>query len=145
MAPVYDLRPAPVSRCRVAVAEDDPAILELLQIHLETAGYDVELARNGVEAVELVKTSRPSVLVLDLNMPELDGFGVLAAVALLPPAHQPRVLMLTAQRRTSDVQRCVQLGAKDFLSKPFEHAELLSRVARLARGGGAAAPRLMAG
>ena len=117
---------------RVLVVDDDVSILELVSTRLTLAGYIVLTARNGVEALSRLSERRYEGMVLDLNMPEMDGFGVLECIADLPyPA--PPTLVLTASHNSADVQRAVKLGARDYLSKPFEDRQLLMRVARLFR------------
>lgn len=118
-------------RPRILIAEDDHGIRDLIRTRLEIAGYEVHLARNGREAVARVKALEFRAMVLDINMPELDGFGVLTELKaeniVLP------VLVLTARHTTDDVRRAIGLGAKDYLTKPFSEAQLLARVARLLR------------
>jgi DNA-binding response OmpR family regulator len=119
------------ARPRLLVAEDDLGVRDLIRIRLEIAGYEVHTARTGVEAVGRAREWRPDAVVLDINMPELDGFGVLEALgagAKLPP-----ILVLTARHAADDVRRAVRLGAKDYLTKPFSEGQLLARVARLLR------------
>ncbi|MDP3491686.1 MAG: response regulator [Hyphomonadaceae bacterium] len=116
---------------RILVAEDDRDIRELIRTRLITAGFEVHTARNGSEALSSVSAVRPDVLVLDINMPEVDGFAVLEALGargqLLP------VLVLTARHAVDDVKRAIKLGAKDYLTKPFSEAQLQARVGRLLR------------
>ena len=118
---------------RILVAEDEPAIGLLVSLRLLMAGYEVETARNGHEALRHITGGRFDGVVLDINMPELDGFGVLTAMAELPPSHSPPVLILSARHGSEDVQQAITLGAKDYLKKPFTEALLMSRVARLLR------------
>lgn len=118
---------------RLLVVDDDPMMLELLVTRLELAGYAVSTARDGLEALRRVHKCRPQALILDINMPRLDGFGVLEQ---LNTSRWP-VLVLTARNQTQDVQRAISLGARDFLSKPFKDNQLLLRVARLLRTGSA--------
>jgi two-component system OmpR family response regulator len=119
------------AKSRVLVTDDDHDIRDLIRAQLESAGYEVHVARNGSEALGRISSARPHAMVLDINMPELDGFGVLEALkarnVLFP------VLVLTARHAEEDVRRAVSLGAKDYLSKPFSEAQLKARVARLLR------------
>ena len=119
-------------RIRVLVVDDEPTLLDLLQTLLDLANYDVVEARNGEEALTAVAASRPDVMVLDINMPRMDGFAVLAALAEAPPPKMPRVLVLTARYAADDVRRAKALGAADYLSKPFSNKTLLTRIQRLA-------------
>lgn len=118
-------------RHRILVAEDDHDVRELLRTRLTLSGFDVHVARNGSEALALVSSVKPNAMVLDINMPEVDGFSVLEALrtrgCLFP------VLVLTARHAADDVRRAVSLGAKDYLTKPFTEAQLQARVARLLR------------
>jgi DNA-binding response OmpR family regulator len=118
-------------RRRILVVEDDHDVRELIRTRLESAGYEMHTARNGSEALGRIAVVKPHGMVLDINMPELDGFGVLEALktqgALFP------VLVLTARHAADDVRRAISLGAKDYLTKPFTEAQLQARVARLMR------------
>jgi two-component system chemotaxis response regulator CheY len=128
------------SKTRIFVAEDDPATLELIVTRLSVAGYAALYARDGVEAVSGILSSRPHAVILDVNMPGLDGFGVMRKLRENPaaPRRMP-IMVLTARNSPEDVRRALQLGARDFLSKPFRDAQLLDRVARLLRAGPVAA------
>lgn len=118
---------------RVVVAEDDEAVLDLVRTRLELAGFAVSYARDGYRALEVIDAVRPAALVLDLNMPRLDGFGVLAALQERRTRTSPATLVLTARHAADDVRRCLSLGAKDFLAKPFNERDLIARVSRLVR------------
>jgi DNA-binding response OmpR family regulator len=117
---------------RLLLVDDEVSILELVSTRLTLAGYVVLTARNGVEALSRLTERRYDGMVLDLNMPQMDGFGVLECMADLPDPPPP-TLVLTASHNAADVQRAVKLGARDYLSKPFEDRQLLMRVARLFR------------
>jgi DNA-binding response OmpR family regulator len=118
---------------RVLVVEDDANIRELIRTRLHMQGYEVHVARNGREALERIANIRPGGVVLDINMPELDGFGVLEAMKSGLNGKRVPVLVLTARNGADDVRRAVSLGAKDYLAKPFSEAQLTARVARLFR------------
>ena len=120
-------------RGRVLVVDDDPAVLELITTRLSIAGYQTFAARDGQEAISRLSEIRPTAMVLDINMPRLDGFGVLREMRQMRMTGKVAVMVLTARSQSDDVQRAVELGARDFLSKPFKDNQLLSRVARLLR------------
>jgi two-component system OmpR family response regulator len=128
------------SKCRIFVAEDDPATLELIITRLSVAGYATLYARDGLEAVTGIMNSRPHAVILDVNMPGLDGFGVMRRLrdSSNLMSRMP-IMVLTARNSPEDVRRAIQMGARDFLSKPFKDAQLLDRVSRLLRAGPAAA------
>ncbi len=117
------------NRKRIVVAEDDPAIMELVSVRLDLAGYHVIAARNGYEALERVNATRPAALILDIGMPGLDGFGVLKELARRP-VRLP-TLVLTARRGTDDVREAIGLGATSYLVKPFDDKHLLNRLANM--------------
>jgi DNA-binding response OmpR family regulator len=117
---------------RVLVVDDDRSIVELVCTRLTLAGYNAFAARDGHEAITHLTGLRPAAMVLDLNMPSLDGFGVLAQMGKEGTDRTP-TLVLTARHATTDVQRAISLGARDYLSKPFNDNQLLMRVARLMR------------
>jgi len=118
-------------RTKIVVAEDDPNVREMVVTRLKVAGYDALGARDGGDAMRRTLSLRPAVVVLDINMPGMDGFSVLES--LRSHRSTAKVLVLTARHAAGDVQRAMSLGAKDYLAKPFNDAQLLSRVARLLR------------
>jgi len=120
-------------RACILVAEDDTGVRELICTRLMVAGYDTHTARNGREAVQRAHTLKPDGIVLDINMPELDGFAVLQELAGERRLKNTPVLVLTARHAEEDVKRAISLGAKDFLTKPFNDGQLIARVARLLR------------
>jgi DNA-binding response OmpR family regulator len=119
---------------RILVVEDDAGIRDLIRTRLNAAGYDTHIAKDGVEAMNRIGELRPNGVVLDINMPNMDGFSVLQAMRD-SPSRRPcaPVLVLTARHDATDVRRAVSLGAKDYLTKPFNDSQLLARVARLLR------------
>lgn len=121
-------------RLQILVAEDDQNVRELIRTRLTGAGFDVHTVRNGAEALERIRSIKPAAMVLDINMPVMDGFSVLQALK----AHKAHkmlfpILVLTARHAGEDVRRAVSLGAKDYLTKPFTEGQLQARVARLLR------------
>ncbi len=132
--------PAP----RVLVAEDDPAVLDLVVTRLSLAGYVAFPARDGQETIRRLFEIAPAALVLDINMPKVDGFEVLSHMRDRGMTRSIGVMVLTARNRPEDVRKAISLGARDFLAKPFKDTQLLSRVARLVhqpRHGDVARPR----
>ncbi|WP_309646670.1 response regulator [Phenylobacterium sp.] len=121
------------SRYRILVVEDEPMILELITTRLELAGYQTFHGRDGFEGIERLAELRPHAMILDINMPRLDGFGVLRHMKFSGQLARVPVMVLTARNQADDVQTAIKLGARDFLAKPFQDAQLLARVARLVR------------
>jgi two-component system KDP operon response regulator KdpE len=115
---------------RVLVADDDPQILKALRIILTAHGYDVSLARDGREAIDVAAHDRPDVIVLDLGMPGLDGVAVIEAVrgwATTP------ILVVSGRTDTSGKVDALDAGADDYVTKPFATEELLARLRALTR------------
>lgn len=118
---------------RIFVAEDDRAILDLIRTRLLIAGYEVDFARTGTEALKRIGTQIPDAVILDVNMPDLDGFAVLHALKSRTQTAAVPVMMLTARNAAEDVAKALNLGAADYLTKPFKDELLLLRTARLCR------------
>ena len=117
---------------KILVVDDDESIIDLLSTRLAIAGYNVVTATDGFEAIRALKDTRPHAMILDINMPGLDGFGVLEHMKK-QGVHKPPTLVLTARHNAGDVEKAIRLGAKDYLAKPFDDRLLLNRVARLLR------------
>jgi CheY-like chemotaxis protein len=109
------------------VVEDDEAIRYAVSIALETAGYEVLLAENGWEAIHLIESRRPSLVLLDMHMPVLDGWGFVRE-ALARGFDPPIVIMTTSGAAAWTAQ---ELGVAGFVGKPFNIADLLETVGRL--------------
>jgi two-component system OmpR family response regulator len=128
---------------RILIVDDDEHLLELLTIRLNLAGYSTYTAKDGLQALRRVHEVQPEGMVLDINMPRVDGFEVLDALARSRRLSNIPVLVLTARNRPEDVKMAVQLGAKDYLTKPFEDRQLLRRIARLTRRSGKRPPEAL--
>jgi two-component system, cell cycle response regulator DivK len=122
---------AAVARPNVLIADDDSFILALIGSTLENYGMSCRAVANGAEALRAIREEQPHIAVLDVNMPGLDGYEVLAAVRAeeLPT----RVVMLTARQQEKEIVRGFELGADDYLTKPFNPFELAARLKRLLR------------
>lgn len=120
---------------RVLVVDDEPNIVLSLEFLMKKAGFEVEVARNGQEALEAIARRPPDVLLLDVMMPEMDGFEVCERLRAEPRGRATKVVMLTARGRDSERQRGLALGADAYVTKPFSTRELVERVkAMLAEG-----------
>jgi two-component system, OmpR family, phosphate regulon response regulator PhoB len=118
---------------RVLVIEDERDIAALVAYHLTKEGYRVRTADTGAEAVEAVSAERPDLILLDLNLPGFSGYDVLAEIRRRPGLTDVPVIMLTARREESDRIKGFELGADDYLTKPFSPRELVLRVAAVLR------------
>jgi DNA-binding response OmpR family regulator len=129
-----------LGRPRILVVDDDSGIRDLIRTYLNDADHYVQMAKDGIEAMAKVAERRPDAIVLDINMPNMDGFAMLEALRLKFGHQHPPVLVLTARHSHDDVKRAVSLGAKDYLAKPFRKDQILLRVARLLHKAPAPAP-----
>lgn len=120
-------------RPRVLVVDDDPMVLEIVSTRLALAGCTVYGARDGSAAIARIREVRPTAMVLDINMPVLDGFGVLKHLKITGAFRTIPTLVLSARNRPDDVKLAVALGARDYLAKPFKDEQFLARIARLLR------------
>lgn len=116
---------------KILVIDDDEAINELLKINLELFGYPVITAKNGIEGFALVKQELPDLVILDVMMPEVDGFTVAKRIRENPETKNIPILMLTALSMVQDKVKGFDIGVDDYLVKPFEMEELRVRVRAL--------------
>lgn len=118
----------------ILVVDDEEPIIELLRFNLEKEGYLVCIAKDGQEALDLVEKERPDLVVLDLMLPGMDGLEVCRRIRLIPQYEQIPIVMLTAKAEVIDKVLGLELGADDYMTKPFSPRELLARIkARLRR------------
>ncbi len=118
---------------RILIAEDNPQGAELLEAYLAETTYETRIASNGDEALKAVSEWKPDVVLLDVMMPKLSGFEVCRAIRANPATRSVGVLMVTALDQHVDIDRAVDVGTDDFLTKPINKAELLVRVKALVR------------
>ncbi|RPF70992.1 response regulator transcription factor [Aurantiacibacter spongiae] len=119
----------------ILVADDEPLLRELLEFRLTQRGYDTILAADGREAVRQLENGSPDAVVLDMMMPVHDGLEILRRIRSSDDHSDTPVVMLTARRGEKDIVGALELGANDYLVKPFMPEELLARLARLLKGG----------
>jgi two-component system OmpR family response regulator len=132
--------PVPTTEARLLVVDDEPTILELLSASLRYAGFEVRTAATGKEALAALHDYQPDLLVLDVMMPDLDGFGV--ARRLRSDGARVPVLFLTARDATEDKVTGLTLGGDDYVTKPFSLEEVVARIRAVLRrtGGDQASP-----
>lgn len=115
----------------VLVAEDDEDILLLVATRLRRDGFEVVTARNGADAIALIRERRPAVAVLDIGMPPPDGLEVTRLVRADDSFSGTRLLLLTAKAQESDMRKGMDAGADAYITKPFSPADLSARVRKL--------------
>lgn len=116
---------------RILLVEDEPSLCDTIKLNLELEGYTVQIARDGKTALKSFKSERFNLIILDVMLPEMDGFTVCEAIRLENPSIP--VLFLTAKNSSADRVYGLKIGADDYLTKPFNLEELLLRVQNLLR------------
>ena len=119
-----------MNRTRILVVDDEPSIIKLLRANLETHGYRVLTAINGAEALRIFEMEPPSLVILDIMMPVMDGFEVCRR---LREWSQVPIIMISVIDNEIDKVKCLDLGADDYITKPFGTGELLGRVRAVLR------------
>jgi DNA-binding response OmpR family regulator len=112
----------------VLVVDDDPVILRLLQVNFELEGIDVATAVDGEEGLKMAQSDRPDLVISDIMMPKVNGLELLAALRSSPDTASLPVILLSAKAQVADVQRGLELGADDYVTKPFDPLELIDRI-----------------
>ena len=113
---------------KVLIVDDEPDVLLLLRVNLEAAVYDTVLAADGETALDRIDDADPDVVLLDIMMPVMDGWGVLRALSDRDTA--PRVVVVSAKSSDRDIVRALTSGALDYVTKPFDPDDLVDVVAR---------------
>jgi CheY-like chemotaxis protein len=119
-----------LSQIDILVVDDDPDTRDLLRFMLEDEGAIVTVAHNAKEALSLLETERPRLLVSDVAMPEMDGFELIGLVRQLPQGEGLPAIALTAYARDEDRQQALRSGFNDYLTKPIDPLELINVVQR---------------
>ena len=120
---------------RALVVDDSAVIRDLISVNLQLEGFEVTTAGDGIEALDIVATVRPHVITLDVKMPRLDGFETVTRLRDDPATAHIPLVVVTGRAQAVDLSRGEQLGVEAYLTKPFEPAELVEVVTRLARSG----------
>lgn len=118
---------------RVLIADDMPDTVELFEIYLADTGYELRSAADGEQTLRLIQEWKPDLVLLDIMMPKISGFEVCKRLRANAATRDTAVLMLTALDQPSDIDRAVEAGTDDFLTKPINKNELLLRVRAVLR------------
>jgi CheY-like chemotaxis protein len=120
--------PSPPTRSRVLIADDNEPNRELLEVYLADIDCDIATAVDGADTLAKVEAFQPDVILLDVMMPKLSGFEVCQRLKSAAASSRIMILMVTALGELGDIERAVQAGTDDFLSKPVNRVELVKRV-----------------
>jgi len=127
-APLAEQRPP-----RILIADDNPQGAELLEAYLSDGEYELRTAYDGEQTLQQVATWQPDLILLDIMMPRISGFEVCKRLRADPTTQDIAVLMITALDQPSDVERAVEAGTDEFLTKPINKSELVLRIRSLLR------------
>jgi len=116
---------------KILIADDEPNIVISLEFLLKREGYEVVVAHNGVQALERIREQRPDMAILDVMMPQRNGFEVCQDLRQDPEFKDLRIMMLTAKGRDTEVSKGLALGADVYMTKPFATKELIAKVKAL--------------
>lgn len=116
---------------RILAVDDEPELTDLFQYHLSRAGHNVCTASNGWDAIEQIRAKRPDLVLLDLMLPDLDGFGVCEILRQNPETATIPIVIVSAWSSPDTRNLGLELGALDYITKPFSPGELVERVNRL--------------
>ena len=116
---------------KVLLVEDDPVILRLLEVNFELEGFDVVLAHDGAEGIDLARTERPDLVISDIMMPKVSGLELVAALKGDGGTAAIPIILLSAKAQSADVKAGMAAGADDYVTKPFEPLDLVDRVRAL--------------
>ena len=126
--------PVPPSSKHVLVVDDSPSVRRVVGNMLKQNGWDVQLARDGVEALEMITRETPAAVLLDIEMPRMDGYELMATVRAQEQYRTLPLVILTSRAAAKHQQRAMQLGANAYVVKPYQDEELLNLLKSLVYG-----------
>ena len=116
---------------KILIADDEHKIIMTLEYAFRRAGYEVFIARDGSEVLELLKTEIPDVILLDIMMPKVDGFTTLKEIKSQDNLKDIKVIFLSAKNNPADIEKGLKMGADDYITKPYSIKKLTERVEEL--------------
>lgn len=119
---------------KILLVDDEPDLAQLVSLRLKAAGYEVQVAYDGQQAIDQVKKSRPDLVILDLMLPKIDGYKVCRLLKFDERTRTLPILIFTARAQVEDVTLATECGADAYLTKPFDAEALLSKLAELLGG-----------
>jgi len=116
---------------KILVVDDDPYILMSLEFLMKKNGFEVMVARNGTEALEIVEKQVPDIVLLDIMMPDVDGYAICKHIKTSKKLKEAKVVFMSAKSKETDIQKGYDLGASLYVTKPFSTRQLLKQVQEL--------------
>ena len=125
-----------VNRGRILIVEDEESLMKLESIILSSKGFSVTGCPDGTSALEEIDRNPPDLVILDIMLPDIDGFEVCRRIRSHPVSGSVPVIMLTARKNSQDIDRGVQTGADAYITKPFKSAQLIGTIDQLLSSSG---------
>lgn len=116
---------------KILIVDDEPNIVMTLEYTFKKSNYEVFIARDGQEALDILKTNYPDVIILDIMMPMVDGFATLEQIRKDENLQHTKVMFLSAKNKESDIEKGLALGADAYLTKPFSIKKVVEKVEEL--------------
>ncbi len=117
---------------KILVVDDEPNILMSLEFLMKKSGFEVFIARNGHEALNIIRKEKPGIVILDIMMPDLDGYAICSYIRQESPIPEAKVVFLSAKSKTADIEKGYGAGADRYITKPFSTRKLIEEVKELA-------------
>ncbi len=118
-------------KTKILLVEDNPATMEVMQQELEVLGYDVAIAKDGAEAVEMAGSELPDLIIMDMLIPKMDGIEANSRIRKNPKTQAIPILAATAKALPEDRDICLASGCDDYIAKPFSYRELHAAIEKL--------------
>ncbi|HEY7219417.1 MAG TPA: response regulator [Candidatus Binatia bacterium] len=109
---------------RVLLVEDNESTIDVVEMELKCLGYEVTIARDGLEALDRVTEQSPDLVIMDIHLPKMNGFEAVRRIRAIPAVHDIPILAATAKALNGDQERCLAAGCDGYIAKPFTHREL---------------------
>ncbi len=116
---------------KILIVDDEPNILISLEFLMKKKGYEVFIARDGSEALKIIATDKPDVIILDIMMPNVDGYEVCQSIKKSEETKHMKVIFLSAKSKPEDIEKGYKMGADLYMTKPFSTRDLIKKVAEL--------------
>jgi DNA-binding response OmpR family regulator len=117
-----------MAKKKILAVDDEPNILMSIEFILDMEGYEVHTAHDGEEALEVAERTRPDLILLDINMPRKDGYEVCRILREMPHMAGTKIIMLTAKGQTLEKKKGLEVGADEYVTKPFSAEDLLDKI-----------------
>ena len=115
---------------KILVVDDEVELIKALQIRLKAAGFEVIVACDGQEGLDKAQKEKPDLILLDIQLPKMDGYQTLVKLKSLQETKSIPVIMLTAKSQVGDVEKAISKGASDYMVKPYSHLTLIEKIRR---------------